>query len=377
MNILNRALVLAAVSGLAGPAHGQLFLVDDAFTPRVEVSWPTRDGERRLTGEFPYRSVGERTTLGGNITCYVMLGGIRLNRGLGHPKGQIVRVGLAKEEADRPFFDGIVTGGVVTITLSNVRFTLPDSPRPETIVQEMGYGTDPSLCGLPGQPEAMYNTFSRTDTLRDKLTSENSRLGILDGRTEGGGRVEFSRDGQGLLRMSAEIPYALFRHVNDPWLRTNPGGFNEPNHFHIEFEVLPADVAAVEGMADLPANAGSQVAAEAVRFASDDATLQRGRFLYLNHSCWTCHGREGKGDGPGAKELIDAQGQPIAPTDFTKGEYRSGPAPEDLYRTIALGSPGTPMAGYRAALMRQGEDGAEDDSEIRALVAYVRSLARG
>jgi len=47
-------------------------------------------------------------------------------------------------------------------------------------------------------------------------------------------------DADGAITMQARIPYELFRHVRDPWLRVQPGTFFEPQHFHVEFESLPA-----------------------------------------------------------------------------------------------------------------------------------------
>ena len=52
--------------------------------------------------------------------------------------------------------------------------------------------------------------------------------------------MRFEQDEQtGAVSVFAELPYELFRHVRDPWLRTEPGTFFEPTHFHLEFESLP------------------------------------------------------------------------------------------------------------------------------------------
>jgi len=70
----------------------------------------------------------------------------------------------------------------------------------------------------------------------------NARLGVLDGSSAGSGSVKFAQADSGEITMTAVIPYALFRHVRDPWQRTNPGTFFEPTHFHVEVEVLPEEV---------------------------------------------------------------------------------------------------------------------------------------
>jgi len=45
----------------------------------------------------------------------------------------------------------------------------------------------------------------------------------------------------GAVGMKAVVPYAIFKHADDPWLRSNPGDFTEPVHFHIEFECEPVE----------------------------------------------------------------------------------------------------------------------------------------
>ena len=74
--------------------------------------------------------------------------------------------------------------------------------------------------------------------------------------------------------------------------------------------------------------------------------------------CAVCHGPEGRGDGSAAQAgLVDAWGQRIHPADLRQAHPRSGPRPQDLFRTIALGLDGTPMAGHLSTL---GETGVWD-----------------
>lgn len=51
--------------------------------------------------------------------------------------------------------------------------------------------------------------------------------------------------------------------------------------------------------------------------------------------------------------------------DLTLGTYNAGEQDADLFRVISRGVPGTEMAGYAGSL---------PDDEIRALVAYIRSV---
>ena len=91
-----------------------------------------------------------------------------------------------------------------------------------------------------------------------------------------------------------------------------------------------------------------------------------GKTIYTESGCNQCHGVEGKGDGQPATELKDDSGNSIVPTDLTLKPFKSGPAPEDVYRTISTGLNGTPMPSYSAALSAK---------ERWALVSYVLSIA--
>jgi mono/diheme cytochrome c family protein len=84
--------------------------------------------------------------------------------------------------------------------------------------------------------------------------------------------------------------------------------------------------------------------------------------------CAVCHGTEGKGDGPGGRGLFDAWEQPIRPADLTTPHPKSGDSPRDLFRTVATGLNGTPMAGFAPQL---------SEGEIWELVAWMESLRAG
>jgi len=67
--------------------------------------------------------------------------------------------------------------------------------------------------------------------------------------------------------------------------------------------------------------------------------LARGRKLFAE-TCATCHGPEGKGDGPGAKGLT-----PV-PRNFTVGGWKNGSRVENIYRTLEEGVKGSSMVSY-------------------------------
>ena len=102
--------------------------------------------------------------------------------------------------------------------------------------------------------------------------------------------------------------------------------------------------------------------------------VARGRELYGLLECSTCHGSGGHGDGPSAPGLQpDAWGNPQKPFDFTKGQLKSGPTPQDVYRTFMTGINGTAMPSYYDIFAEP------DGDNIRVgdawnLVSYILSL---
>ena len=91
-----------------------------------------------------------------------------------------------------------------------------------------------------------------------------------------------------------------------------------------------------------------------------------GKAKYEEAGCGACHGADGKGDGPSGKELKDNSGNSISPTDLTLKPFKSGPEPEDIFRSLSTGLNGTPMPSYAEALSAK---------DRWALVAYIISIA--
>ena len=91
-----------------------------------------------------------------------------------------------------------------------------------------------------------------------------------------------------------------------------------------------------------------------------------GKRKYEEGGCAQCHGSNGRGDGPSAEGLKDDWGNPISPSDLTLKPFKSGPDPEDFYRTLSTGLNGTPMPSYAEAL---------SPSERWGLVSYILSIA--
>lgn len=95
--------------------------------------------------------------------------------------------------------------------------------------------------------------------------------------------------------------------------------------------------------------------------------VERGKQLYDKLGCASCHGPEGKGNGPAADAQKDQWGEPVPPRDLTLGRYKNGQQFEDLYHTIMTGINGTGMPPYDGALSKE--------ADRLAIIAYVRSLA--
>ena len=76
---------------------------------------------------------------------------------------------------------------------------------------------------------------------------------------------------------------------------------------------------------------------------------QSGQNLFrLN--CAACHGEKADGKGPAAMALKDIWGVPAAPSDLRQPHLRCGDTPADLFRILATGLNGTPMASFDQTL---------------------------
>ncbi len=99
--------------------------------------------------------------------------------------------------------------------------------------------------------------------------------------------------------------------------------------------------------------------------------------------CVDCHGALGRGDGTSTEEfwpvtgaiparkyevpgLHDDWGHPQKPRDLTRGVYRGGRRPIDIYRRVYAGIPGTQMPGFGGTILK--------DEEIWDVVNYVLSI---
>jgi len=93
------------------------------------------------------------------------------------------------------------------------------------------------------------------------------------------------------------------------------------------------------------------------------ATIARGRIVYFQ-ACAPCHGPDGRGKS--TQKLVDQRGFPAPARDYTKGIFKGGSDPRDLYARLRSGMKGTAMPLYT-------EDGFSRE-EAWAVVHYIRTL---
>jgi mono/diheme cytochrome c family protein len=97
------------------------------------------------------------------------------------------------------------------------------------------------------------------------------------------------------------------------------------------------------------------------------AHVTRGGELYAA-ACASCHGTEGRGDGPAAPSLRDSWEQPAPPADLREKHLRHGDAGADFFRVLTTGIEGTPMPAFNESLREE---------QRWQIAAYLGELRRG
>jgi mono/diheme cytochrome c family protein len=96
-------------------------------------------------------------------------------------------------------------------------------------------------------------------------------------------------------------------------------------------------------------------------------SVKRGAEIFQSSNCWSCHGKDGRADGPSAATLTESNGYPITPFDFTSGRvFKCGDTNREMYRDLVTGLDGTPMPDFSDSLK---------PDQIWDLVHYVRTFS--
>jgi tetratricopeptide (TPR) repeat protein len=118
----------------------------------------------------------------------------------------------------------------------------------------------------------------------------------------------------------------------------------------------------IEEFVDLHTTPGAVVAVPRLSPTSA-ATIARGRQIYEQQGCKSCHGDDGVGV-PGLV-LFDDQGRTTRVRDLAHEPLKGGREPQSVYLRIAVGMPGTPHPSSELS-----------PPDLTALVAYCLALAR-
>lgn len=112
-----------------------------------------------------------------------------------------------------------------------------------------------------------------------------------------------------------------------------------------------------------------QTQPEPVQLSADPgrhADMNKGRKVYEQLGCASCHGAQGRANGTSAAGLVDDWGQPIRPADLTLSwNYRGGATPRDIVTRVMAGIDGAGMPSYAGAVTTE---------DVWQLAYYVASL---
>lgn len=238
------------------PSRPSLLLVQEAQAPRATIAWPVDGRDRVFTRLVPYTAPTGGEPLGDtNAKAYVALGGTRIETGAGHPKGAVIRIGVTKIDNAKAFFRGIDPGAAITLSVRGVRFNQPVKYHQGTAMMHLKYALgDLEACALPGTARNQYLLSDPEDTLGGRVQrGVNATPGALDGgEGHGSVRVDVQPDDPTLVDLTITVPYALLRHLQDPWVSELPGTFFEPIHLHAEAELIPIDAQPLDRAPILP-----------------------------------------------------------------------------------------------------------------------------
>ena len=113
----------------------------------------------------------------------------------------------------------------------------------------------------------------------------------------------------------------------------------------------------------VPADKLAEARALASPLPNSAEIVDKGKALYHGKgTCFSCHGTDGGGNGPGAAQLDPS------PRNFRHHGFWRHRTEGEIFWVIKHGSPGTAMIGFGQVL---------SDDEIWAIIRYERTFAAG
>jgi mono/diheme cytochrome c family protein len=132
-----------------------------------------------------------------------------------------------------------------------------------------------------------------------------------------------------------------------------------------EREAAPPAAAPPPASAPAPAPAAPAAGAPAPAAAPAAAAVEEAKQIFATR-CFTCHGSEGAGDGPGSVALTPK------PRNFQDGDWQDSVTDEHIDKIIKYGG----AAVGKSPTMPGNPDLMAKPEVVRALVAHVRGLRR-
>jgi mono/diheme cytochrome c family protein len=215
---------------------------------------------------------------------------------------------------------------------------------------ETGDGNGPAAKFLNPKPRNFRDHSFRLVTTLNLVPSDEDLLRVIDRGMPGSAMFPFAHLPEVERKLLVAHVRQLFGQGMEAKLRQAAADFGE--------EPDPDELAAALTERTTP----GELLTVPERPRADAASLERARIEYLK-TCASCHGETGRGDG--VQEQKDEAGLAIRPRDFTRGIFKGGGEPDQLYARIALGVPGTPMPASPALSPEQVGD----------MVNYVLAMA--
>ena len=110
----------------------------------------------------------------------------------------------------------------------------------------------------------------------------------------------------------------------------------------------------------------AQATASAAQPAADTAAAKQEALQIFSTRCFTCHGPEGAGDGPGSAGLTPK------PRNFQDSEWQASVSDEHLQQIIIYGG----AAVGKSPMMPGNPDLAARTAVVAALTQHIRTLSR-